>query len=99
MVLQIVLIDFETIESILNEATRWNAGTNWVWSISEIKDALFTLLTNGLVAAYIIHAEPPHFTPADPNFATLERYWFMTTDRGKRFLKREGVRNAPRARL
>jgi hypothetical protein len=87
VVLQVVLIEFENIESILNKALRWNAGTDVVWTFSEIKVALSTLLTGGLVAAYTLHAEPPYNTPADPNFATLERYWFLSTDRGKRFLQ------------
>ena len=89
MVLQVVLHDFETIESILNKSPRWNGDTPWAWSASEIKVALLTLLASGLVAAYIIHAEPPYTTAADPNLDTLEQYWFMTTDRGTQFLQRE----------
>jgi hypothetical protein len=89
MVLQLVLHDFETMESILKKSPRWNGGTPWARSDSEIRVALLTLLANGLVAAYIIHAGPPYTTAADPNCDTLEQYWFMITDRGMQFLRRE----------
>jgi hypothetical protein len=91
LVLQVVLHDFETIESILNKSPRWKGETPRTWSASEIKVAILTLLANRLVAAYIIHAEPPYTTAADPNFDTLERYWFIATDRGTEFLQRESL--------
>jgi len=88
--LEVTQYDFETIDSILNGASRFDAGTLWLWSVCEIKTALLTLVMDGLLAACIIHAEPPYVTTAVPNLDTLERYWFTITDRSVQFLQHEG---------
>lgn len=90
MILQVVLMISRLSSRLINVRLSGHADTLLVWSGSEIKVALFTLLADGLVAACIIHAEPPYITAVDPNFDTLERYWFMTTDRGEKFLQCEG---------
>jgi hypothetical protein len=49
----------------------------------EIKTVLLTLVSGGLVAACLIHADPPYITAVDPNFETVERYGFMATEKGR----------------
>lgn len=86
IVLQAVLHDFETIDKILHEASNWESETRWAWSVVEIKTVLLTLVARGLVAACLIHADPPYITAVNPNFETVERYWFIATEKGIRFL-------------
>lgn len=83
MILEIVLRDFEPFEAIVAQLSAANpeVGSN------EIKRLLLPLLADDLVAAYLIHADPPYFTPVDATSDTIEWYWLLITEKGKRLLQ------------
>jgi hypothetical protein len=80
MILEIVLRDFESFESIVSKLSKSTPGVD----SDEIKGLLLALLADDLIGAYLIHADPPYFTPVDATPDTIEWYWLLITEEGKR---------------
>ena len=83
MILEIVLRDFESFESIVAKLSKANPEVG----SDEVKTLLLALLADELLAAYLIHADPPYFTPVDATRDTVEWYWLLITEEGKRHLQ------------
>jgi hypothetical protein len=92
MILEIVLRDFESFESIVTKLSKAKPGTG----SDEVKALLLALLANDLLGAYLIHADPPYFTPVDAAPNTIEFYWLLITEEGKKNLE---APSEPRARV
>jgi hypothetical protein len=96
MILELVACDFEPFESILDNLSRRNTDALSACDPDEMQEVLLALVTDGLLGAYLIHADPPYITAADPSLETVQRYWFMITEKGVRYLKNT---SAPQARM
>ncbi len=80
MILEIVLRDFESFESIVAKLSKANPEVG----SDEVKALLLALLADDLLGAYLIHADPPYFTPVDATPDTIELYWLLITEEGKK---------------
>ena len=87
MVLESVACDFASIESIIKYLDRRDACSPPGCEEGFVEAALFDLVSSGLIGAYLIHADPPYFTPVDPSPETVGRYWFIITDIGRKQLQ------------
>lgn len=83
MILEIVLRDFESFESIVAKLSKINPEIG----SGEVKGCLLALLADDLLGTYLIHADPPYFTTVDATPDTIEWYWFLITEEGKRQLE------------
>jgi hypothetical protein len=83
MILEIVLRDFESFESIVAKLSKSKPEVG----SDEVKGLLLGLLADDLLGTYLIHADPPYFTPVDATLETIERYWLLITEEGKRHLE------------
>jgi hypothetical protein len=81
-ILEIVLGDFESFETIFAKLSK---GGIEIGS-DEVKALLLALLAGDLLGAYLVHADPPYFTPVAATPDTVEWYWFLITEEGKRHL-------------
>ena len=82
IILGAVLRDFEPFESIVSKVFRSSDDE----ASDKVRRGLRSLLEDGLVGAYLIHAEPPYATPVNPEPDQLQWYWYTTTARGKSLL-------------
>jgi hypothetical protein len=83
MILEIVLRDFESFESIVAKVSKAKPDVG----SDEVKALLLALLEDDLLGAYLIHADPPYFTPVDAVPNTIEFYWLLITEAGKKHLQ------------
>jgi hypothetical protein len=83
MILEVVLCDFESFESIVSRVTRQTGDNPSSEDAGTVSAALLALIDVGLVGAYLIHADPPYFTVVAPTLETVQRFWFMITESGK----------------
>jgi hypothetical protein len=91
MILEIVLYDFESFESIVAQLSKAYPAIG----SDEVKRGLQALLADDLLRTYLIHADPPYFTLVEtPD--TIEWYWFLITEEGERQLH---VPAKPRAQV
>jgi hypothetical protein len=82
-ILEVVLRDFESFESIVSKVSRSRDDD----PSDEVRRGLHALLADGLVGAYLIHAEPPYATPVDdPEPNHIEWYWHTITAQGKSYV-------------
>jgi hypothetical protein len=79
-ILDVVLRDIESFESIVSKVFRSSEDE----ASDKVRRGLRSLLEDGLVGAYLIHAEPPYTTPVDPEPDHMQRYWYRITARGRR---------------
>jgi hypothetical protein len=96
LILELVACDFEPFESILDKLSRKSPDTLSASDIDEIPVILLALVTDGMLGAYLIHADPPYITAVDPSLETVQRYWFMITEKGKKYLQNT---SAPQTRM
>ncbi len=83
MILEIVLRDFESFETIVAKLSKVKPDVG----SDEVKALLLALLADDLLAAYLIHADPPYFTPVDAAPSSIEFYWLLITQEGKKHLQ------------
>jgi hypothetical protein len=83
MILEIVLRDFESLESIVAKLSKVKPDVG----SDEVKAHLLALLADDLLGAYLIHADPPYFTPVDAAPNSIEFNWLLITEEGKRHLQ------------
>ena len=92
MILEIVLYDFESFESIVAQLSKANPAIG----ADEVKTGLHALLADDLLRTYLIHADPPYFTLVDATPDTIDWYWFLISEAGERQLQ---VPSKPRAQV
>lgn len=81
MVLEAVSEDYQSFEAVVSKLSQF---ADWV--VSDIEQILLATITNNLVAAYLIHADPPYATEVGADSETIQRYWFCITEEGRRYL-------------
>ena len=85
MVLEAVSDDYQPFESVARKLSNAHAGT---WAIIDVERMLLISIANKLVAAYLIHADPPYATEVGADSTTIRRYWFCITEEGRKHLRR-----------
>jgi hypothetical protein len=74
-------LSFESVVSKLSTAKYAALGAR------DIEHILLSSIADKLVAAYLIHADPPYATEVGADPDTIRRYWFCITDEGRRYLR------------
>lgn len=83
--LEAVSEDYQSFEAVVRKLSEANSAYGPATNIERI---LLTSLANKLVAAYLIHADPPYATEVGANSENIRRYWFCITDEGREYLSR-----------
>jgi hypothetical protein len=83
LILEIVLRDFEPFETI---SERLCAAAPDI-AVEDVRQVMLEMLAEDLVGAFLIHADPPYFTPVEATSDTIERFWFLITDKGKKYFQ------------
>ena len=82
-VLEAVSEDYQSFESVVSRLSPSNAD---IFGITNIERVLLSSIAAELVAAYIIHADPPYATEVGANLDNIRRYWFCITEEGREYL-------------
>lgn len=90
IILEVVSDDFEPFESLVSKLSRRYIGFQQRFHVDQIKSRLLRNTVNGLVGAYLIHADPPYVTAVNVSADTIDRYWFHLTDSGRKLSSRSG---------
>ena len=85
IILEVVSDDFESFESVVSKLSRRYIGFQQRFHMDQIKSRLLCNTVNGLVGAYLIHADPPYVTAVKVSADTIDRYWFHLTDSGRKY--------------
>ena len=83
VVLEAVSEDYQSFEAVVSKLSQANCG------IAEIQRVLLSSIANRLVAAYLLHADPPYATEVGTDSENISRYWFCITEEGRRYLDRQ----------
>ena len=87
MVLEAVSRDFEPFESLVSQLSVGQACSRGKSYIDRIESNLLESIADEHIRAYLIHADPPYVTTVEVNSDTVRRYWFLITEKGKKFLQ------------
>jgi hypothetical protein len=85
IILEVVSDDFESFESVVSKLSGRCIGFQPRIHMDQIKSRLLCNTVNGLVGAYLIHADPPYVTAVNISADTIDRYWFHLTESGRRY--------------
>ena len=85
VLLEAVSDDYESFESVVRKLSRAQAGT---WALMDVERVLLISIAHHLVAAYLIHADPPYATEVGADSSKIRTYWFCITEEGRRHLGR-----------
>ena len=91
VVLEAVSDDYLSFESLVRKLSQSQFAH---WAVLDIERMLLSAISNHLVSAYLIHADPPYATEVGANSETIQRYWFCITDEGREYLRRLPARHA-----
>lgn len=86
LLLEAVSADCTAFESVVGHVIpneRLNAADCDPVSVDR---KLLTLVGEGLVEAFLLHAEPPYITAVVPSMRTLPGFWFYITAKGEQYL-------------
>jgi hypothetical protein len=83
VVLEAVSEDYQSFESVVSKLSKLNAAYG---GVTDIERVLLSSIANKLVAAYLIHADPPYATEVGANSDNIQRYWFCITEEGRKYL-------------
>jgi hypothetical protein len=85
VVLEAVSDDYQSFESVVRKLSRAQAGA---WALMDVERVLLISIAHNLVAAYLIHADPPYATEVGADSSNIRTYWFCITEEGRRHLGR-----------
>jgi hypothetical protein len=85
LVLEAVSDDYQPFESVALKLSHARAGA---WAVIDVERMLLISIANNLVAAYLIHADPPYTTQVGADSSNIRRYWFCITEKGLNHLRR-----------
>jgi hypothetical protein len=85
VVLEAVSDDYQSFESVADKLSRADAGA---WAVIDVERILLISIANKLIAAYLIHADPPYATEVGADSSNIRTYWFCITEEGRRHLGR-----------
>ena len=80
IILEVVSCDIEPFESVVSKLSQW-------FHTDQIQSSLLCNTMNGLIGAYIIHADPPYITAVSVSAGTIDRFWFHITESGTKYLR------------
>ena len=86
VVLEAVSDDYQPFESVVS---RLSLAHNGSLGVVDVERMLLTSIANNLVAAYLIHADPPYATEVGPDMENIRTYWFCITEQGLQHLGRQ----------
>jgi hypothetical protein len=89
VVLEIVSEDYQSFETVVSKLSQI---ANFL--VTDIERVLLSSIANNLVAAYLIHADPPYATEVGASSETIRRYWFCITDEGRQYLRQLSEKQA-----
>lgn len=82
VILEAVSEDYQSFESVVSKLSQASQiGT------TDIERMLLSSIADHLVAAYLIHADPPYATEVGVDADTIRRYWFCITEQGREYLR------------
>jgi hypothetical protein len=87
LILQAVSNDYEPLESIVSQLSDRSGGVPEKAGIVEIERRLLSLIADGFVAPWLIHAEAPYIT-VSISYETVRSSWFYITEKGMKCLRR-----------
>ena len=87
VVLEAVSDDYQPFESVARKLSHARAGA---WGVMDVERMLLISIAYKLVAAYLIHADPPYATEVGADSSNIRTYWFCITEEGRRYLNRLG---------
>lgn len=76
--------DYQSFEAVVNKLSQADQIT---YEAIEIEGVLLSSLADNLVAAYLLHADPPYATEVGAEPGTIRRYWFCITEQGREYLR------------
>lgn len=82
--LEAVSEDYQSFEAVVNKLSQADQIT---YEAIEIEGVLLSSLADNLVAAYLLHADPPYATEVGAEPGTIRRYWFCITEQGREYLR------------
>lgn len=85
VVLEAVSEDYQSFEAVASKLSQANAA---YFTITAVEQILLTSIASNLVAAFLLHADPPYATEVGANSENIRRYWFCITDEGRNYLGR-----------
>jgi hypothetical protein len=88
LVMRAIADDYEDMEMVVFEVSRWADEEGLAVSPAEISACLTRLIEQGMAAAYLLRptAEPPKPVQYLPQSDVAKQYTFLLTDRGIRAL-------------
>src|SRR5258708_37033338 len=99
MILAAVCDDFMTLEFIADKLLKPVAGVPPKLDAGTLQSRLFRLISDKLITAYLLHADPPYITSVNIGYKALSTSWFYITQRGRKCLGnalRKGARGPRR---
>ena len=85
VVLEAVSDDYQSFESVVRKLSRVQSGG---WALLDVERVLLISIAHKLVAAYLIHADPPYATEVGADSSNIRTYWFCITEEGRKHLGR-----------
>ncbi len=86
LILASVAKDLEPFEAIQEKLSRFLEVSEGAGASHQLESCLLRLIAEDMIAAYLLHAEPPYITVVDVNTSKLENLWFYITDHGEKVL-------------
>jgi len=86
LVLGAVGDDFVTLDHIVTRLAARDGRIAGKLDLGLLHRRLVDLITDRLINAYLLHADPPYLTPVKVNSSTLLTSWFYITQRGRKCL-------------
>lgn len=83
LILEAVSEDYQSFETV---ASKLSHCDHVQLAVSDIERLLLTSIADNLVAAFLIHADPPYATEVEADPETIRRYWFCVTEQGRNYL-------------
>jgi hypothetical protein len=93
VVLEAVSEDYQSFESLVSKLSKAKDA----YGVPDLERMLLSAISNHLVSAYLIHADPPYATEVGADPETIRRYWYCITEEGREYLRqlmpKQSVRN------
>jgi len=86
LILAAVCDDFMTLEFITDKILRPPGGDAGKYDAESVHSHLLQLISDKLINAYLLHADPPYITPINIGIDALGTSWFYITQRGRKSL-------------
>jgi hypothetical protein len=83
VILEAVSEDYQSFESIVSQVSDADSAHGLA---DEIERILLSSIANNLVAAYLLHADPPYATEVEATPEMIRTYWFCITEEGRKYL-------------